>query len=154
MDAAIDAANSLHDQANELYWNSSETVDQLAARLGMSRNALYGAVQPVAAGVVCTTCNEPLVFVNRSSRTAGRASCPGCGVEQQVDAAIAAAASAPAHDPNAVHPVPPPAEAGGTIEHLKESLGAVEPERAALIGGAAALGAAVGAAAVKALRRK
>ena len=156
MDAASDTAESLHDQANDLYWNSSETVDQLAARLGMSRNALYASVKPIPAGGTCPHCGEALVFTNRSSRAAGKATCPGCEAEVQPEAGAEASAYEAAAPPvveSTVHEVPPPAS-GGRLEQLKESLAGVEPERAAIIGGAAALGAAVGAAAIKVIRRK
>ncbi|HEV2131871.1 MAG TPA: hypothetical protein VGR27_12240 [Longimicrobiaceae bacterium] len=156
MNAASDTAESLHDQANDLYWNSSETVDQLAARLGMSRNALYASVKPIPAGGTCPHCGEPLVFTNRSSRAAGKATCPGCEAEVQLEAGTESPAPTPAVPmiiETPVHEVPPPAT-GGRLDQLKESLAGVEPERAAIIGGAAALGAAVGAAAIKVIRRK
>ncbi|CAN5892713.1 hypothetical protein BH23GEM7_BH23GEM7_14710 [soil metagenome] len=161
MDAASDTAASLHDQANDLYWNSSETVDQLAARLGMSRNALYASVKPIPAGGTCPHCNEALVFTNRSSRSAGKATCPGCEAEVQLESEAPAGeatgaapeAAAPPLGGIDLHEVPPP-ESGGRLDQLKESLAGVEPERAAMIGGAAALGVAVGAAAIKVIRRK
>ncbi len=154
-DGLSDTVDSIHNQANELYWHSGETVDQLAARLGMSRNALYASVRPIPAGGECPTCHEPLVFTNRSARAAGRATCPSCETEVILETAeqgrVPTAEEVVAKMP--VHPVPPP-DAAGRLEQLKESLAAVEPERAALIGGAAALGVAVGAAAVKAVRRR
>lgn len=156
MDAASDTAASLHEQANDLYWNSSETVDQLAARLGMSRNALYASVKPIPAGGTCPHCNEPLVFINRSSRAAGKATCPGCEAEVQLEAGAETPAPAPKAQTivaTPVHEIPPP-DAGGRLDQIKESLAGVEPERAAIIGGAAALGVAVGAAAIKVIRRK
>ncbi len=155
MNNPAESAASLHDEANELYWNSNETVEQIASRLGMSRNAIYASVQPLPAPGICPSCNTPLVYTNRSGRTAQRGTCLGCETEvhlgtgeaQRAPGAADLLAEVPAHE------VPRPGE-GGAIEQLKETLTNVDAERAALIGGAAVIGVAVGAAAVKAVRRK
>lgn len=152
MASVAQTTERLREQANELYWKSSETVEQLANRLGMSRNAVYSSVRPVPAGAVCEQCNEPLVFTNRSNRAARVATCPSCErqvtLPEQTGAALDALG---AELGDGVSPVPQPRK---RWERLKEDIAAVPPERAAKIGGAAAIGAALGAAAVKAIRKR
>lgn len=140
-----------HERANRLYWETDTRVDEIAAEVGMSRSALYNAVQPLAAGVACADCGEPAVFPNRTRRDAGEAVCSACGVVAPTvvlraqGAEESAMSTADAEDDGSA-----PARAHG----WKEALPEVTPERAALIGGAAALGAALGTVAVRAIRRK
>jgi hypothetical protein len=162
----------LREQANELYWSSSETVDQIASRLAMSRKAVYASVQPTAAGASCMHCGGDLVFSNRTNRTSNLANCPACQLQVDLNAREEASADA---DPfgigvrraapttpaemlakatdGKVHSVPGP-DAQSRWEQIKEDLSAVPAERAAKIGGAAALGVALGAAAVKAIKKR
>jgi transcription elongation factor Elf1 len=159
MSSATEPQDQLRQQANDLYWNSSDTVDQLATRLGMSRKALYGTVEPIQAGATCTTCGDPLVFTNRTRRSTGTASCTSCGSETRIEVDQVEPLDAPrspaemiAESANGeVHEVP--ASQSGW-EQIKEDLSHVSPERAAKIGGAAALGVAIGAAAVKAIKKR
>lgn len=159
MSPSTEPLDSLREQANELYWTSSDTVEQVASRLGMSRKAVYGAVQPTPAGGACASCGGPLVFGNRTHRAAGTATCDACGTQVQMagvegDAAVSTPASMVAEAANgSVHAVPSP-ESQSRWEQIKEDLGAVPPDRAAKIGGAAALGVAIGAAAVKAIKKR
>jgi hypothetical protein len=107
-------------EANRLYWESDESVADIAARLDMSRRALYDAIEPLPSGGTCDVCGGPLTFENRSARTAGHASCEVCaatGASPEEHAAAAAASDG--------HP-------------------AVD-ERTAWLGGAALAGAALGA---------
>lgn len=155
------------ERANDLYWNSADTVDKIAEQLGMSRNALYASVRPEPVGEDCPDCGEGLVFPNRTSRAAGQAMCLACEESMALDdLALRREASrgpARAHSP-AGHPHGYGehshagrdlgyGDAGGPLRNLREGLAAVEPERVALIGGAATLGAMVGAAAVSLIRR-
>jgi len=169
-----DTLAQLREQANDLYWNSDRTVEQIAADLGMSRRAVYTATNPLPAGTACTQCEEPLVFANRTARAANLASCPACGLEVSVSEKSGAAEGSGALPGAEDRPSPPPptpaemlAQAVGTNsgvvevpgphsrwEQIKEDLSAVQPERAAKIGGAAALGVALGAAAVKAIKKR
>lgn len=146
-------ADALRDTANELYWNSADTVDQIARELGISRNAMYSSVRPIPAGASCVHCDEPLLFTNRTSRSARAAFCPVCEIQVTLGEDMPSAGAASVSDGAVrVAPVPPPGD--GTLMQLKEELAQVPPERAAMIGGAAALGAAVGAAAVRLIRKR
>jgi ribosomal protein S27AE len=149
--------------ANRLYWNSADTVDEIAERLGIGRSAIYSAIRPIPADADCPHCGAGLVFANRSARAAGRARCPECGRTHLVgesshpfDRAALASAEAPppAERPRRAPPPPrvPPAGLPGRGE-LRSAFASVEPHRVLLVGGAALLGVALGRAAVKALRR-
>lgn len=160
---ASQLADAQHERANLLYWNSSETVDRIAEQLGMSRNALYQSVRPSPAGVECPDCGEELVFPNRSSRLAGRALCLSTGGTYAVadlppvgsrpsrrGAPSRRAAAGAGYEGRGEGYV----EAGrAALGGLRDGLAAVDPVRAALIGGAAVMGALAGVAAVGLLRR-
>ena len=132
------------DRANVLYWNSDHTVDSILHEMGVGHGALYGAVRPISAETDCPTCGGRMVYTNRTGRQKGSAVCMGCRARS--DGAG----------------TPPRSEVGQRIERRlrepggwsrwREDLRQVEPERAALVGGAAALGVAVGAAATRAIR--
>ncbi|MEW5931317.1 MAG: hypothetical protein AB1941_27950 [Gemmatimonadota bacterium] len=147
------------ERANRLYWTSSETVDRIAGQLGMSRNALYSSVRPAPAGVECPDCDEELVFPNRTSRLAGRALCLACDATHAV-ADLPPAGSRLGRGRAAVGADASGYEgreegyAGGRGMRLRDGLAAVEPQRAALIGGAAVMGAVAGVAAATLLRRR
>jgi DNA-binding transcriptional regulator LsrR (DeoR family) len=159
MSPATEPMERLRQQANDSYWNSEETVEQLAARLGISRKAVYSSVEPMASGAICVHCDRELLFANRTSRAAGLAACPVCERETDVGSAeqiaspaiaterlaksrVGSAHAVPVHEPN------------GRWTRTREDLGAVAPERAAKIGSAAALGVALGAAAAKVIRSR
>ena len=72
-------------EVNRRYWESESSVSDIAEELGVSRRALYSALQPEPAGASCTDCGGELVFVNRSARTGGIAQCSVCAAEQAVD---------------------------------------------------------------------
>lgn len=147
------------ERANRLYWNSSETVDRIAGQLGMSRNALYSAVRPAPAGVECPDCDEELVFPNRTSRLAGRALCLSSGATHAV-AGLPPVGSRPDREraPGASgyegREEGYAGARGARLGGLRDGLAAVEPQRAALIGGAAVMGAVAGVAAATLLRRR
>lgn len=65
-------------RANELYWESDESVNRIADALDLSKSALYGLVEPYPAGVDCPRCAVPAHFANRTARQRALASCPSC----------------------------------------------------------------------------
>jgi hypothetical protein len=65
-------------EANRLYWETDESVAEIARRFDLSRRALYEAIEPLPAGTACEMCGAPLSFENRSARLAGDAACPIC----------------------------------------------------------------------------
>lgn len=136
MNDVIETADALHASANRLYWHSSDTVEELAARLGMSCHAFHGSIQPAEAGAECAECGEGMVFANRVHRAQGSAHCPACGATATVEAPAASAA-------DELPPVPlAPTRKRDLLRDWFRDLSYVRPERAALIGGAAALGLA------------
>jgi hypothetical protein len=72
-------------EANRLYWETDESVADIARRLDMSRRALYVAVQPLPTGESCEVCGGPMTFENRSARTAGHATCEACVTAEELD---------------------------------------------------------------------
>lgn len=158
MSATETTVDAQRERANDLYWNSPDTVDKIAEQLGMSRNALYAAVRPQPVGAECPDCGEGLVFPNRTSRATGQAMCLACEHTVSLDElAQARTARRPVGVEEHTHSHAGRdlgyGDAGGPLRTLREGLAAVEPERVALIGGAATLGAVVGAAAVNLIRK-
>lgn len=156
-----DNADEAYRQANDLYWNSDLTVDQVAEQAGLSRHALYAAVEPLAVDVACDACGGALEYPNRSSRAAGRATCAACGAEQELEMETDVV-----WEPHASLRVPlepetvaevitaPPLRSRKRLKQLRENLQEVPRERIALVGGAAVLGAALGAAATQLIRER
>lgn len=121
--------------ANRLYWNSADTVNEIAARLQIPRGVLYSAVQPVPAGTLCPECGGGMYFANRSARSANRGVCSVCGAT---------------HDTSAVGedaPPPAPAVAAGYAPPSEFA------QRAVTLGAGALLGVALGATIGAAIRR-
>ena len=145
------SGSSVGETANELYWNSDQTVGEIVHELGIGRNTLYSSVRPQPAGASCPDCGDDLVFTNRSNRNASTATCPGCGreialMEHPERADAAEEGQAP------VRSAPRRSEPDSGWSRWRHDLAAVAPERAAMIGGAAALGMVVGAVAARAVR--
>jgi hypothetical protein len=128
---------------NDLYWTSSRTVDEIVEELGVGRNTLYASVRPLPAGEICRTCGNQIVFTNRTGRASGLGICEGCGLETAVGDA-ASLPDAPVSEGRQYRP--------RRLEQWREEVASVAPQRAALIGGAAALGIIVGAVAARTIR--
>ena len=135
------------DQINDRYWNSDQTVDRLVEEMEISRSSLYAAVRPVPAGVSCDRCGERMVFSNRTNRANELATCRACGNEGSVQ-------SLQINTPSFAEPALAGVGADdlGGLARWRHDLARVEPERYALVGGAAALGVVLGAAATRAIR--
>jgi hypothetical protein len=123
------------DVLNRLYWDSIQTVDEIVGEMGIGRNSLYLSIQPLDAGAECVQCAEPMYFNNRTQRSAGTATCLVCGSMTTLgqDRAREGISKKPA-------------------KGLRAQLKAAAPDRAALIGGAAAIGLVIGATATRAVR--
>lgn len=162
---ASDRTDDVQERANSLYWNSDDTVDQVAGELGITRTALYSAVRPHSAGADCPECGSGLVYPNRSSRSAGRAMCLSCErtfSTAEIDSGQEGGAaggyarwSAEEHRHDHDHEQGGAAyeEARQRLRQWREDLASVEPRRVFMIGGAAVLGVLVGMAAASAVRR-
>ena len=133
------------DRANELYWGSDHSVNQIADELDLSKGALYGLIRPLVVGRGCPECGEEVAFSNRTAKDRGRLDCPGCewkGVlEETVDLGIAEAG-----------------DGGGkarTPARRRSALpDGLDSERLRTMAGGALLGAAVGLALVLWARRR
>jgi ribosomal protein S27AE len=149
--------------ANRLYWHSESTVDEIVNDLGIGRSALYAAVHPISAGSTCPNCGNRMVFTNRSNRSAGRAVCGACGTQalssdrESNERREAGTSRETPLDGVSDGWRPDAEERSFAPEHglwyrWREDLSTVEPQRAAMVGGAAVLGVVVGAAAIRAVR--
>lgn len=65
-------------EANRLYWDTETSVGEIANQLGVSRRALYEAIDPRPAGLPCPECGSEMLFANRSALASGTARCPSC----------------------------------------------------------------------------
>ena len=74
----IDQTTKQVEEANDLYWSSSESVNRIADRLGLSKGSLYAAIKPKPSDSVCPTCSSQLGFANRTALERGTLSCPQC----------------------------------------------------------------------------
>lgn len=68
-------------QANELYWQSGRSVNQIAEDMDLSKSRLYGLVKPLPEGSPCPECRSDLVFPNRTAMEKGFVSCSSCSYE-------------------------------------------------------------------------
>jgi hypothetical protein len=82
---------ALKARANALYWESDDSVNDIADRLDLSKGALYGLVDALPANEACPECGGGLEYPNRTAREKGFVSCPECGLEEEL-ALIRAAA--------------------------------------------------------------
>jgi hypothetical protein len=130
-------------QANELYWRSEFSVNQIAEQMDLSKGALYGMIEPLPVGLECSVCGTELVYGTRTAQERGRASCPGCGWDGEENEADPIGADAPVTLPLELEPAlrAPPAIA---VDRARDRI---------LIGGAL-LGAAAGLALVLWARRR
>ena len=137
-------------EANRLYWDTETSVAEIAARLDLSRRALYDAVQPAPAGARCAECGAEMQFENRSARRLGQASCEVCGATQVL---VLEPVEEPVGDPES------PALSVVQGEARTDARAVMrDPDirhRAVLLGGAAIAGVALGTvAALIAMRRE
>ena len=72
-------------RANELYWTSDLSVNQIAEELDLSKGMLYELIRPAPAGMGCPDCSEELVYANRTARDRALLACPRCGWEGNED---------------------------------------------------------------------
>jgi hypothetical protein len=68
-------------RANELYWQSDRSVNQIADEMELSKGMLYGMIRPLAAGLPCPRCSADMEFANRTARERGLITCPSCTLE-------------------------------------------------------------------------
>ena len=72
-------------RANALYWESQQSVNQIADEMDLSKGMLYGLIQPIGAGLPCSRCSSEMEYANRTARERGFLKCPSCDFEQDKD---------------------------------------------------------------------
>jgi hypothetical protein len=75
--------DALYEEANRLYWESDQSVNQIGEALDLSKGVLYGLIAALPAGFPCPECGEEMVFPNRTARDKGFLACPDCGMEEE-----------------------------------------------------------------------
>ena len=70
-------------RANDLYWRSGASVNQLARELDLSKGALYEIIAPLPAGLPCPRGDGEMAYPNRTARERGFVSCAACGLEDE-----------------------------------------------------------------------
>ena len=68
----------LADQANDLYWRSDQSVNQITETMDLSKSGLYALVDPFPAERPCPDCGTDMVYANRTTKQKGIASCLAC----------------------------------------------------------------------------
>ena len=68
----------LADQANDLYWRSDQSVNQITETMDLSKSGLYALVDPFPAERPCPDCDADMVYTNRTAKHKGIASCLAC----------------------------------------------------------------------------
>lgn len=134
-------------EANRLYWETDDSVANIADRLDVSRRALYEAVRPISTGTMCEACGGELAFENRSARKQGMAVCPACDAERRgVTPAVA--------DPTAGAPIVDVVRGDPRVDAIVDLRDPELRHRAVVLGSVAIAGVAVGTmAAIFAMRR-
>lgn len=127
-------------RANELYWSSDRSVNQIADDLDLSKGALYTIIEPLHAGLRCPRCSSSVVYPNRTAKDRGLVDCSDCEWDGRRDEATAIGDDEVGDDP-AVADRPSPIR-------LQTAVGT-----RAVVGGAL-LGAAAGLALVLWARRR
>jgi hypothetical protein len=80
------AHDELYEEANRLYWQSDQSVNQIGETLDLSKGVLYGLIEALPTGLPCPECGEEMVYPNRTARDKGFLACPDCGTEEEEDA--------------------------------------------------------------------
>ncbi len=75
---ASEVTREVIERANELYWGSDRSVNQIADDLDLSKGALYGIIEPESAGVGCPRCGEEVAYANRTAKDRDMLDCPEC----------------------------------------------------------------------------
>ncbi len=86
MPSGLPDQDSLSAEANRLYWESDQSVNQIGEGLDLSKGVLYGLIAPLPTGLPCPQCGEEMVFPNRTAREKGFLACPDCGMEEEEEA--------------------------------------------------------------------
>ena len=99
-------------RANDLYWGSDRSVNQIADEMELSKGMLYGMIRPLPAGLPCPQCSSDMEYPNRTARERGLVTCRACGLEVDEQAVRAKWESAAAEAPSGKLLVTPRPAAG------------------------------------------
>lgn len=77
------AEQASSERANELYWGSDRSVNDLAEDLNLSKGALYALIEPLPAGLDCPECGGQMQYANRTARDRGIVTCADCEMEEE-----------------------------------------------------------------------
>jgi hypothetical protein len=141
--------DALRQEANRLYWESDESVNQIGEQLGLSKGILYGMLEALPAGLPCPACGEEMVFPNRTAREKGFLACPECGKEEEESAVQEYWETAAEADEEVDLPAPRrlARRAGGAVQKAvdtsRDRVAAMKP-RDRILAGTALLGIAAG----------
>ncbi len=142
------------ERANELYWHSDRSVNQIADELDLSKGALYGIIEPEAAGLSCPLCGSEVAYANRTAKERGSLECAACSWDGSADETMSYDTPAVRGGNGAALPADPHAAS----ERARVPDAVPPPPRIAppmsTIAGGALLGAAVGLALVLWARRR
>lgn len=127
-------------RANDLYWSSDDSVNDIADQLELSKGALYGLVEPLSAGLPCPRCGTEMTYPNRTAREKGHLSCPGCDLEEDEEVVRSRSGSS--------------AEGGSGARDPRAREGEARQALHRMLLGSALLGAAAGVALTLWTRRK
>ncbi len=83
MSSGLPDHDALYEEANRLYWESDQSVNQIGEALDLSKGVLYGLIDALPAGLPCPKCGEEMAFPNRTARDKGFLGCPECGMEEE-----------------------------------------------------------------------
>lgn len=127
----------LAEEVNRRYWDTGQSVNQIADELGISKGQLYELLNVMPAGVRCPRCSGELGYPNRTAREKNFVTCVTCGFEEELEALV----SGEAAPPNQEAPVAEPklAVQAPTLPRLPVSWDAAALAGAALIGFATGL---------------
>ena len=81
--ATLENAQEVSRAANEAYWESEASVNQIAERLSLSKGTLYGLIRPLPAEIGCPQCATEMVYPNRTALERGFLACPSCEFEEE-----------------------------------------------------------------------
>jgi predicted RNA-binding Zn-ribbon protein involved in translation (DUF1610 family) len=69
------------EEANDLYWGSELSVNQIADKLDLSKGRLYEMIRPEPTGLSCPLCGTEAEFANRTAKEKSQVVCSECGFE-------------------------------------------------------------------------
>lgn len=146
------------ERANELYWHSDRSVNQIAEDLDLSKGALYGVLEPEGSGFGCPLCGDEVGYANRTAKERETLECPTCAWDGSVDETTSYVERGEARVIGDAHSSALPADPHASAEVQRAEDAAppppfVSPPMSTIAGGAL-LGAAVGLALVMWARRR